>query len=146
MFIRSAFNYDTVEASNEAGLFCPEEESKTQQQFKDECDINTIVKRFGITGELPSDLAVPQSGDFTGITDFQSAMNVVRMAEEAFAELPADLRARFNHDPGRFVEFFNDPGNKDEARKLGLLAPVPEVTRDVVQAVDELKEVLTPKA
>lgn len=144
--LRSAFNYDPDKVSAETGLSCPEDESKTQQSFKDECDINTIVKRFGLTGELPQDYQMPQSGDFTGVSDYQSAMNAVRAAEEAFMAVPAEIRARFSNDPGKFMAFFDDPANRDEGLRLGLLQAPPEKTRDVVQAVDELAKVLTPKA
>ena len=45
------------------------------------------------------------SGDFTNIPDFHTAMNLVRQAQEEFVRIPADVRARFNNDPGRFMEF-----------------------------------------
>lgn len=140
---RTGFNYDTDQASQESGLSCPLEESVTQEQFKEECDINTIVKRFGLTGEMPQNLRLPVSGDFTGITDFHSAMNLVVEAQEGFMSLPAEMRQRFNHDPGQLLAFLADEGNRDEAIKLGLVAKPPEVTRDVVQAVDELAAKMT---
>lgn len=143
--LRSAFNYDPDEVSTEAGLLCPEDEGVTQQSFKDECDINTIVRRFGLTGELPQDYQMPQSGDFTGISDYHSAVNAVRAAEEAFMLVPAEIRARFANDPGKFMAFFDDPANRDEGLRLGLLQPPVERTRDVVQAVDELAAKLVPK-
>lgn len=142
--LRAPGNYDVDEVSKETGLFCHADEDRCQQEFKEECDINEIVRRFGLTGELPANVRVPVSGDFTGITDFQSAMNAVRQAQESFMELPAEVRARFANDPQRLMEFVSDDKNRDEAHKLGLLKPKPEVTRDVVQAVDELKAVLTP--
>lgn len=145
VILRAGHSYDEDAASLEAGIGPGDDPSLAQQQFRDECDINTIVKRFGLTGELPGDFEMPQSGDFTGITNFQEAMNAVRNAEEMFMLVPADVRSRFANDAGRFVEFFNDASNRDEAMKLGLLQPPPEKTRDVVQAVDELAKVLTPK-
>lgn len=135
--LNSGYNYDSDAVSEEWGLDCGVE-SMTQQQFKDECDINTIVARFGLTGQLPDDVRVPVSGDFTGVVDFQTAMNSVRAAEEAFMELPGALRARFANDPQRLMEFVSDDENMDEARKLGLLKPKVEVTRDAVMAIDEL--------
>lgn len=137
-FVRSASNYDVDEASLDSGLFCPPEEGVTQQQFAEEVDINTIVKRFGLTGELPDVVKIPQSGDFTSVVDFKSAMDAIRSAEAGFMELPADLRARFENDPQRLMDFMENPGNLDEARKLGLVNKPAEVPRDVVQAVDEL--------
>lgn len=135
VFLRSFGNYDVDQASDEAGLACDPKDCVTQQQFAEECDINTIVRRFGLTGELPEDVRVPVSGDFTGITDFTSAMLAVRSAQEAFLELPAELRARFENDPQRLMSFMEDPGNRDEAVKLGLVNKPPEVARDGVPVV-----------
>lgn len=96
-----------------------------KQSFKDECDINTIVKRFGLTGELPQNFRSPSYADFTDVVDFQSALNAVRSAGEAFMEMPAELRAKFLNDPQRLVEFVSKEENRDEAVKLGLVAPRP---------------------
>ena len=119
-FVRSPYNYDMSAVSDETGLCC-EDESLAIQSAKEDADINTIVRRFGLTGELPSDLAMPQSGDFVGIGDFHSAMNLVREAQEQFLRVPAEVRARFNNDPARFMAFVEDDSNRDEARKLGSL-------------------------
>lgn len=142
-----AFNsYDADAVSRETGIAIDPEESVVQQQFADECDINTIVKRFGLTGELPNGIAMPVSGDFTGVTDFQSAMNLIRKSQEAFFELPAEVRERFSNDPARLMQFLEDPSNRDEAIKLGIVSKPVERTRDAVQAIDELASVLKPKA
>lgn len=130
---RAPGQYDPDIVSDETALLC-EDESMTQQSFKDESDINTIVRRFGLTGELPSDLQMPQSGDFTGVGDYHSAMNLVRAAQEEFLRVPADLRARFENDPARLMRFLDDEGNRDEAVKLGLVnaPPAPPVVPPVV--------------
>ena len=136
VFLRSAYNYDTDKVSLETGLECDPDDNRTQQQFAEEADINTIVARFGLTGELPDVVRVPQSGDFTGVSDFQSAMQAVRAAEEGFMELPAALRARFQNDPQRLLEFMEDDRNKDEAIKLGLVNKAPEVSRETPGVVN----------
>lgn len=123
-FLRSAFNYDMDKASEEAGLICLDE-SLTQQQFKDEADINTIVNRFLKTGVLPTPNNFPQYVDFEGVFDYQSAMNMVRAADESFMRMDAKLRARFNNSPQEFLEFFADPANTEEAIRLGLAVPQP---------------------
>lgn len=127
IFLRSAYNYDVDEASKDAGISCPE--SMAQQQFREETDINTIVERFGLTGEMPDDFKMPVSGDFTGITDYHSAMNTVRQAEEAFLQIPAGIRAEFNNDPGRLMSFLEDDKNRAKAMELGLVPKPPEVDR-----------------
>lgn len=126
VFLRSPYNYDMDDVSRETGLAC-DDDSLAVQSALEESDINTIVRRFGLTGELPGDVAMPQSGDYSGVGDFHSAMNVVRQAQEEFLRVPADIRARFLNDPQRFTDFFNDPDNQEEAIKLGLATrkPVP---------------------
>ena len=119
-FLRTPYNYDTIAASNESGLAC-EEPSLAQQQFKDETDINNILRQFNITGILPEAPLSPRYGDFTGIVDYHTALNAVIAAEDGFMELPADLRARFQNDPENLINFLNDESNKDEAIKLGLI-------------------------
>lgn len=97
--------------------------SRAKQSFKEEADINTIVRRFGVTGELPSGVRVPSYGDFSGVSDFHSAMNVVAQANEAFDAMPAAVRKRFDHDPGKFLDFVADRKNLEEAARLGIVVP-----------------------
>lgn len=122
MFIRTEHNYDRNAASDEAGLRC-DDISLTKQSFKDECDINVIVARFNLTGQLPVGIRMPSYGDYADVFDFQSAMNAIAQANEAFDAMPAHVRARFQNDPDQFVRFCSDPGNKAEAEKMGLVMP-----------------------
>jgi phage internal scaffolding protein len=121
-FLRTPYNYDTNAASDESGVAC-EEPSLAQQHFKDECDINNILRQFNVTGMLPEAPLSPRYGDFTGIVDYHSALNAVMAAEEQFMGLPAELRARFQNDPEQLIAFLDNESNKDEAIKLGLVDP-----------------------
>lgn len=124
-FLRTENNYDRNEASKETALEC-KDESKTKQSFKEETDINEIVKRFGLTGQLPADgIRAPTYGDFTEVIDFHTAMNAIAQARESFDKLPADVRTRFHNDPGAFVDFCSQPENGPELEKMGLKAPKP---------------------
>ena len=118
--------YDAEEASLEAAI---EEfdESKTVQSGKEEADINVIVKRFGITGVVPTNVRVPLYGDFTEIGDFREAQNAILLANASFMAMPAEVRLRFDNDPQAFLEFCSNPANLDEMRKLGLAVPAPVV-------------------
>lgn len=133
-FLRSAYNYDVDQASNDSALTCPED-SLAIQSAEEEANINTIVRRFGVTGQLPDQVNMPLSGDFLGITDFHTAMNTIRKAQEEFLNVPADLRARFNNDPQQFINFLEDASNRDEATRLGLLKPAPVVADPVLVRV-----------
>lgn len=119
VFVRTPYNYDTDAASNETGLNCGTT-TRTQQHFKDEVDINTIVERFGVTGEQIPTQQYPTYEEYEGIYDYQTAMNVIVKARETFMTLPAKARARFDNSPQKFMEFIHDPDNVDEAVKLGL--------------------------
>lgn len=141
--LRSFGSYDTDKVSFETRLVI-DEPSLTHQSFKEECDINEIVRRFGLTGELPETPRPPLVGDFTGISDYQTALNAVLKAQEGFMEFPAELRARFAHDPQRLMDFLANKENDAEAIKLGLKLKPPEKTRDMVQAIDELAAKLQP--
>lgn len=97
------------------------DESLAQQHFKDDTDINVLLERFKITGQLPQGVVLPTYGDFTGVSDYRSAMEAVRKANNAFMELPAEIRNRFQNDPQRLLEFVSDDKNREEAEKLGLV-------------------------
>ena len=84
----TGFNMNQNEISDATGLAC-QDESMAIQSAEEESNINTIVRRFGLTGELPNNLRMPQSGDFTGLPDFHAAMNLVRQAQEEFVRVPA---------------------------------------------------------
>lgn len=131
-FLRTPYNYDLDAASNESGLHC-EDATLTQQHFKDECDINNILRQFNITGLLPEAPLSPRYGDFTGIGDYHSALNQVIAAENEFMALPAQIRSRFDNDPAKLIDFLEKSENKDEAIKLGLVNPVvlPQVAEEL---------------
>ena len=126
VFVRAPFAYDAVEASDFSAVEFEPDSSLTQQSFKEECDINTIMRRFAVTGELPENVRVPQYQEFDGVFDFQTAMNLVRTSQEAFEAMPATVRDRFNNDPARFMDFVNDADNYDEALKMGIVNPRPK--------------------
>lgn len=95
--------------------------SLTQQNFQNECDINTIMARWEKTGDLShvrNDGG--KFGDFSDIGDYQSALNTVILAQESFMALDASIRARFGNDPADFVSFVQDPSNADALVELGL--------------------------
>lgn len=110
--------------SLETALDFSGDEGKTVQSGKDDADINTIVRRFGVTGQLPQPNLTPFYGDFSDTPDYQSALNQMRDAEDAFMSLPADLRMKFQNDPAQLWDYLHNPDlDVAEARKLGLLRP-----------------------
>lgn len=108
-------------------LTFPSQSPHTRQEFKEESDINTIMARYMRTGELPHvNTQAPQYFDASGV-DFQTHMEAVASAKSLFAQLPSNVRARFANDPGLFIDFCGEDGNRTELAKMGLLSP--EATR-----------------
>ena len=118
--VRSLYAYDGDMVSRESALEC-KDKSLTVQDQAAEADINVLVERFGLTGNIPQKVRMPTYGDFIGVQNYQEALNAVAAAEAAFMELPAKVRARFENDAGAFVDFCSNPSNAEEALKLGLV-------------------------
>lgn len=114
----------------------PEGASLTQKHQAHDTDINVIVKRFGVTGQLPTRLGGLNLGAFDEIFDYQTAMNAVVAADRAFLTVDPDIRARFSNDPGRFMDFVLNKENEAELRKLGLWNALVEKPPEVVQKVE----------
>ncbi|WNK12423.1 MAG: internal scaffolding protein [Microvirus sp.] len=121
-YMRAENDYDTNAASDESALHCLDDSLAVQSQ-KDESDINTIVRRFGLTGQLPTNVRVPLDEEFVDVMDYRSALDAIRQADASFYRMPAGIRARFDNDPAAFVEFCSDSSNLDEMRKMGLAVP-----------------------
>lgn len=115
-------------------MYCPhdpvdlvcDDPSRTRQEFAEECDVNNIMRRFEATGVVSHvNQREPMYLDLSeGVPDLQSAIDLVRVANESFMTLPARVRAEFENDPVKFVEFCGVPENLDKLREWGL-APVP---------------------
>lgn len=114
------FQHAYSESFRGSDLEC-KDPSLAQQQFKDDVDINVLLERFKVTGVMPQSVMLPQYGDFRGVDDYRSAQDAIRKAHNAFMDLPAKLRARFDNDPQKLLEFVSDDKNRDEAIKLGLV-------------------------
>ena len=126
MELRTPYNYDRDQASLDSGLgnF---DKSMTHQSFKDECDINTIVERFNVTGVLPQVSSPPSYQNFEGIFDYQTAQNAIVQADAAFMQLPAQIRDRFRNSAAEMLSFLENEENREEAVYLGLIPePAPE--------------------
>lgn len=127
-FRHAGGNYDVDKASVEAGLLC-EDESKAVQSQRDDADINTIVRRFGLTGEIPVDKRIPLDVDIDEVMDYKSALDFIIAADKSFMSLPAQVRSSFANNPAAFVEFAGDPQNLPQLREWGLApaaAPEPD--------------------
>lgn len=110
--------------------------SMTKQEFADEADINSIMARYEQTKVMPEGRHMYEFGEAISTYSYQESLNAVIAAEEHFGSLSARIRDRFGNDPEQLFRFLDDPKNRDEAVKLGLVdppAPEPDPIRVVVQ-------------
>lgn len=107
-----------------------EDDSRTEQCFKDECDINNIVRQpnLGINPFSTISNRQAQFGDFSDMKDFHSAMNIVTKAQQEFEQMPSVIRRRFHDNPAEFMDFVNDENNIEEGIKLGIYERKPHTS------------------
>jgi len=119
----------------------------TQQNMAAETDINNIMAKYQKTGVLTHvSKYVGQYGDFSGVPDYKTGLEMVMAAEEMFMSLPAKIRDRFGNDPAKFIDFATNEDNIDELRSMGL-APQPPAPPEpsLVKVVTEDEPVSAPK-
>lgn len=122
-----------------------EEETMTQQQFRDDCDVNIILKKM-MAGQAP---VLPMTrgvfGDFTNAPSYQEALQNVIAAQDAFMTLPSGIRTRFENNPQKVMDFLNDKNNLEESYKLGLRVKPVEKPDPILEALNTIKQNTTPK-
>lgn len=127
-------------------LVVPEEDycvEATEATHRDS-DINHLIQRYNL-GDLSALSGVdkpPVFGDFRKAVSYEDSKQAVIDAERQFMTLPAELRAKFNNDPGQLLKWLDDPKNFDEAIQLGLLvAPNGYLTPEQrkIKAENEIK-------
>lgn len=142
---RHQYDDDADQLERQATAISCLDPSLTQQHFVKDADLNTIVKRYGITdGAFPPAALDPRYfGDFTDEADFREHLDRVRNATDRFNALPADLRATFGNDPVLLHEWVSDPANVDEAVQMGLLhkhTTTPKIQEKTPSLPESMKE------
>ncbi|WNK14984.1 MAG: internal scaffolding protein [Microvirus sp.] len=129
VFWKTPYNHDTDQESQRTGLEC-KDPSKTLQSQAEDADINTIVRRFGLTGELPAhhqrearyvDLT-DQQGDFLGL------QVDLAQAKARFHELPPARRAEYLNNPNKWLEDVNEAIDQGDIQTLEALGVDIQVT------------------
>lgn len=103
--------------------------SKTQQHFADECNINKMLNRYSQTGLINQNKRTPKFMNLIGVPQYLEAQSLVIRAQEQFAGLPAEIRARFGHNPAQLLSFLDNESNRPEAIKLGLIQDPEELKK-----------------
>lgn len=108
------------------GIDCSNDEVITKQYYKDECDINNILKNYNATGQINHLNTSP--GDYLDLPDaldLQSALGLVAEAQSAFDDLPSTVREAFRNDPVEFLHALHSatPDSRKKFEDLGLVHP-----------------------
>lgn len=107
--------------------------SLTQQQFKDECEIESLLKAHNlgqVMGILNNHERQPLYGDVSDIPDFHDAQNHVARAREYFNGLPSDVRAQFDNSLAKFLSTLNDPRAREALTDMGVLKKAADSVKD----------------
>ncbi len=80
-----------------------ETDSRTHQSFKDECDINTIVRRHA-SGDVTHHVNKSQPM-FISVEpmDFREALELTRTVRDQFQQLPAQERSEYGNNPENYL-------------------------------------------
>lgn len=108
--------------SDDVGSTSISDASLTRQEFAAECDINLIMARYLKTGVFPPGLPIGRYADFSDVGDYREALEILDVAREQFAGLPAKIRDEFGNDPAKFLEAVRNPENRERFAELGMLS------------------------
>jgi len=100
-------------------------DGRVKQSFKDETDINKILKRAQKTGTISH--LNKFEGSYADYADFDffNAQLMLTKGREIFDALPSEIRSEFNQSQAQFFDYVNDPKNSERLGELlpGLAAP-----------------------
>lgn len=118
------------EPYNEPGVDCSNDPGVCDPSQAAELDVNLIIKKAQQSGVLPGVDIKRVYGDFSDVKSYQESLNIVAQAQEQFMGLDAELRAKLDNDPEKFLAYVADPKNVEEMIKMGLAeraeAPTPQ--------------------
>lgn len=96
--------------------------SLTEQHHKNDCDISLIMRKIR-QGQAISAVRQPQYYiDDASIPDYQESLEIIRRGESAIAKMPEAFKRRFRSFP-EFLSFIQNPENREECQRLGLVKP-----------------------
>jgi len=98
----------------------PEQPSMTEQHHKKDCDIRHIMRKSQQTG-MVTHLAQYEGRymDLANRPDFERSQQIIADGKTAFETVPADIRDRFHNNPAEWIEFMQNPDNREEMIELG---------------------------
>ena len=121
-------------------------DGRTKQAFKDSTDVNKILRKHIKSGTIETLGRIQgQFGDFSDF-DYMDAQNRIAQAKSLFEQLPGELRAEFNNNPGDFLQYANDPANTDvlQERLIEAINPGRQINVDRSRQMASVEPVEAP--
>lgn len=124
--------------------------SLTQQQFKEDCDINLVLKKYGVHHDyVPGQVAIGIE-NFRDLSiapkDLTEAMAIVQHANESFMDLPAELRRAVGDDARVLLELSSSEEGVEKLKAAGFGAKnAPDASEKASEALRELVSTLKKK-
>lgn len=94
--------------------------SLTEQCHKDEVKIQNILGRYRRGLPIPPSGRQPFYADMVGAPDFYEAQRFLAETASMFEEVPAQVRAYFGNDPGKYLAFISNPDNAEQMKEFGI--------------------------
>lgn len=95
--------------------------SLTEQCHKDDVSIQHIMRKFKKTGVLRHVNQYQGTYmDMTAALDYHEAQNLIAEANSIFETVPAHIRQEMDNDPTKFVDFMQNPENREKIEAFGL--------------------------
>lgn len=119
-----------------------EKPSMTDQDKKQECDLNYIIQNYVRQGkELP--YAHAQYGDISRLSlkDYQDAMLLTAEMKSNFEDLPAKEREKFHNNVSEYVDYISNYNNLKDCleRKLVDIESVPGDVLDLLYSAETVQ-------
>jgi len=103
--------------------------SLTRQEFANDTDINTIVKRAKLGQFVVQNRSQALYDDISQYGDYQTMYERKLEIDKEFVKIPSEIRKKFANNPNALAIWVKDPKNEQEAIKLGLRLPKTPDTR-----------------
>lgn len=125
----------------------PVGESRTKQEFKQDVDVNFIVKKFQM-GSVNTHVnrQKPVYADVSDAVSLHAAMNLFREATEQFEALHSGIRKAADNDPVQLLMMLDDEAGRIELEEAGLEFTVPQAPEETQPEAPEVPAPVTPVA
>jgi hypothetical protein len=105
-------------------------ENKVEQAYGEQLDINNLLEPAIRKGLLRHGVTFEGEYDDIPVGSFQEAQNIVARGKSMFEALPSAIRTKFENDPGKFINFVQDPQNRPWLEQNGIVKGLDGLDRE----------------